>query len=146
MQAKLRRDDALGYIATGPGFVVMTIYRGDSPGADQVDSRTPDDAYRNLADAFGEVEAPKLLASVVGAVAPLEGARRGPDKDNPTAGVDFVIGLEGRSLSGRIGLDWAQGRIYLGAMNVRPGLRRQAACGSHVRLRADRPLICSYPS
>lgn len=144
--ADRRREKALGYISIGSGFVVITIYRGESPGAGRVDSRTPNDAYKNLVDAFGDVEAPKLLASVVGAVAPLEGARRGSDKDNPTAGVEFVIGLDGRSLSGKIGVDCTQGRIYLGAMNVRSGLRRQKACGSYVRLYADRPLVCSYAS
>lgn len=143
--AERRREKALGYISAGPEFVVMTMYRGDRPGADRVDSRTPSDAYRNLVDVFGGAKAPRLLASVVGAVAPLEGDRRGPGRNNPTAGVEFVIGLAGRSLSGKVGIDCAQSRIYLGAMNVRPGLRRQKACGRYVRLHADRPLICSYP-
>lgn len=142
--ADRRREEALSYLSTGPGFVVMTIYHGKSPGVGRVDSRTPDAAYKNLVDTFGDVEAPKLLASVVGAVAPLEGTRRGSSKNNPTAGVEFVVGLDRRSLSGKAGVDCRQGRIYLGAMNVKPGVRRQKACGSYVRLYADRPLICSY--
>lgn len=142
--ADRRREKALSYLSTGPRFVVMTIYHGKAPGSGRVDSRTSGAAYKNLVDTFGAVEAPRLLASVVGPVAPLEGVRRGSSKNNPTAGAEFVVGLDRRSLSGKIGVDCAQGRIYLGAMNAEPGLRRQKACGSYVRLYADRPLICSY--
>lgn len=142
--AERRQGEALRYIATGPGFVTMTIYHGQVAGANRVDSSTAGAAYRNLVAAFGEVEDPQVLSTVVGPVAPLEGDRRGPQGSNPTAGAEFVIGLGGRSLSGKIGVDCATGQIFVGAMNVRKGLIPQKACGSYVRLKAKRPLICSY--
>ena len=144
--AEHRRDKAIAYLSKGESFVVVTIYHGKEPGAGRVDSRTPAAAYDNFINTFGAVENPVLIGSVIGPVAPLAGLRGGAEGDNSTAGVEFAIRLGARSMTGKIGIDCATGTIYLGAMDIRPGLRPRKMCGGWLSLEADRPKICAYPT
>ena len=143
--AQRRRDDAIGLLSRGKGFVIMTIYRGPHAGQGRVDSRTPAAAYASLVDTFGAIERPVLLGSVVGAVAPLRNTRKGPSRADPAAGAEFVIRLGRHVLAGKVGIDCATGTIYLGAMTVRQLHSGERMCGETLRMTADRPAVCAYP-
>lgn len=84
-----------------------------------------------------------LLAVAVGDVAPFADIYEDKAGTHPTAGVEVVAKVgNSKSLSGKIGIDCDDGRIYLGAMNISDGLRPQTHCGKNIRLDRQAPVLC----
>ena len=138
-----RRDAALSYVANPPELTRFALYRGPGPGEGRMSPRTPGEVYEDFSKlTLGEDLT--LLGAVVGRGAPLAGERSGSAADNPVAGVDFVLASNHRSISGKVGIDCATGRIYTGAMGAHPGLQAEKICGRRLRLGAADPVVCAY--
>lgn len=134
---------ALKYIARPGDLVGVTLYRGEEAGAPRVDAETPSEVFQAFVAVIAEDQPTALLAVAVGDVAPFAGDYEDQAGAGPTAGAEIVarIGSD-TSLSGKIGIDCEDGRIYLGAMHTRRGLRPQTHCGKRVRLDSAEPILC----
>jgi hypothetical protein len=134
---------ALRYVAEADDLLEVTLYRGRGPDAGRVDATTPAEVFDTFTTAITEGESIALLVIAVGNVAPF--ADRYEDKAgvHSTAGVEVVARIgDSKSLSGKIGIDCDNGRIYLGAMNISEGLRPQSQCGKSIRLERQKPVLC----
>lgn len=137
------RTAALRYIAPQPELMGFTIYRGRRADAG-FEARTPSAVYGGFARLVRTGGRLSLLRGAVGRVGPFVTERRGPTAQDPTAGVDFVVGLGSRSAAGKAGINCTSGRFYVGAMDVIRGIQKEQLCGGYVHLHAGRPVVCAY--
>jgi len=126
-----RQDErVLRYIAPRGEFLRFTIYDRVSPGGGRDDSHSPRELHDSFVAAVPRNHVAELLAVEVGEIAPFAGdyeERAGPRE---TAGVQIAARIgEDRFLSGKFGIECEAGRIYSGAMNLRPHLESRRACG-----------------
>ena len=137
------QDAALEYISRPGDLLGVTLYRVGRPGVARIDAETPIEVFESFAAAIAENQPTALLAVAVGDVAPFAGEYEDRVGSGPTAGAEIVARIgRNTSLSGKIGLDCNDGRVYLGAMNTRQGLRPQIQCGKRVRLGGREPILC----
>ncbi|HEX2097407.1 MAG TPA: hypothetical protein VHF50_08575 [Solirubrobacterales bacterium] len=137
------REGALNHVAEAPELIGLTIQRVGSPPPEQGwGHQTPRQAYRQAAAAVAGPAAPRLLAAATGPIAPFEADSRYETPPGDKAGVEIVVIAGQRSLSGKVGLHCASGRIYVGALSLQQGLRKQQHCGRQITRRLRRPAVC----
>jgi len=120
----------LRYIAPEGEFMKFTLYDWVTPGGGREDSRSPEEMHDSFVAAIPKNRVASFLAVEVGksgSLAPEYEDRVGPRE---TAGVQIAARIgEDRFLSGKFGIECESGRIYSGAMNLKPKLEARRACG-----------------
>lgn len=138
-----RQDErVLRYIAPRGEFVKFTLYDRVSPDGGRDDSRGPRELHDSLVAAIPKNHVAEMLAVEVGAVAPFAAEYEEGAGPRETAGVQVAVRIgEDRFLAGKFGIECEAGRIYAGAMNLRPHLEARRACGRAIGAGAE-PLFC----
>jgi hypothetical protein len=134
---------ATGYIARPSQLETVTIYYGRGARAGRFAARTPRRAYTGFARLVEGGGHLVLLTGMAGSPGPFAPEHRRATHGNATAGVQFVLGLGGRSASGKFGIDCARGQFYEWVMDVVRGVQREKLCGRYVQLHARKPLFCA---
>jgi hypothetical protein len=133
---------ATGYIAAPSQLEGVTIYYGRGSQAVRFSARTPRRAYAGFARLLEGGRHLVLLTGMAGSPGPFAPEHRRAGGGNATAGVQFVLGLGGRSASGKFGIDCATGQFYEWVMDVVRGVQREKLCGRYVQLHSRKPLFC----
>lgn len=131
------------YIAPAPKLIGFTIYVDGVSDSSPFRGRAPaaiSDRLIRLAASQGF----RLLGAQVGPNAPFAADRRYAVAEKLAAGADLVFAADGRAISGKVGIDCRTGRLYLAAMSVRRGIRKQQMCGRRIRLDVTSPVVCAY--
>jgi hypothetical protein len=133
---------ATGYIASRSQLKGFTIYYGRGAQAGRSTAHTPHQAYAAVAQLVKGGEHLKLLGAMAGIPGPFAPEHRRATGGNATAAVQFVLGLGGRSASGKFGIDCTTGQFYEWVMDVVRGVQKQKVCGRYVQLHARKPTFC----
>lgn len=133
---------ATGYFSPPSQLEAVTIYYGRGAQAGRFAAHTPSRGYAGFARLVEGGEHLVLLAGMAGSPGPFAPEHQRATGGNATAAVQFVLGLGGRSASGKFGIDCATGQFYEWVMDVVHGVQREKLCGQYVRLYARKPLFC----
>lgn len=85
----------------------------------------------------------RLVAAQIGQEGPLAHDTRYRVSEIATAGVDFVLESDSRTVSGKVGIACASGRLYVGALAIQRGVPTQRICGRSLGAVSSEPVICT---
>lgn len=137
------RTEALRHVAGPDDLMRVTIYHGTRPGEGRVDAETPATVFQSFAATIPKGQLTDLLVIAVGDEAPFSEGYENNTGVGPTAGVEVVARIGNISaLSGKIGIDCDDGRMYVGAMQVSRGLSPRKICGKYIRIDQQKPVLC----
>lgn len=132
----------LRYIAPRGEFMKFTLYDWVTPGGGRDDSHNPREMHDSFVAAIPKNHVASFLAVEVGKPGPFAAEYEEQAGSPATAGVQVAARIgEDRYLAGKFGIECGSGRIYAGAMNLRPHLQARTACGRALGAGAE-PAFC----
>lgn len=137
-----QEERVLRYLAPRGEFMKFTLYDWVSPGGGRDDSHNPRELHDSFVAAIPKNRVAEFLAVEVGRPGPFAFEYEERAGARETAGVQVAARIGGdRYLSGKFGIECDAGRIYAGAMNLRPQLETRVACGRAIGAGAE-PAFC----
>lgn len=130
------------YLVPQRELVGFTVYVDEGSGRTRLRGESAGEIYADLARVIGRSDEPELLGAEVGPVGPLAHDSRYAISKRSTAGVEFVLKIGPRSITGKAGISCRDGAFYSAAMGVEEGLSRRRVCGAPIDLRARLPRVC----
>jgi hypothetical protein len=128
-----------------PKLVRLSLYAEGAPAIARVDERRPTAIAARLVALLGGRQL-RLLAVQVGPTGPFEADTRYDVQPGPSAGADLVFVSGSRSLSGKVGIDCAAGKLYVAALSLQRGMHALQLCGEPIARDREEPLACAYPA
>jgi hypothetical protein len=134
-----RQDErVLHYIAPRGEFLRFTLDDGVSPDGGRDASRSPRELHDSFLAAIPKNRVADFLAVEVGEPGPGAPAYEQRVGQRETAGAKVAVRVgEDRFLAGKIGIECEAGRIYAGAVSLRPHLEDRTACGRAIGAGAE---------